>query len=851
MQGFPSVTPLAIGARILVHQTYFKHGEHHLQAFTYAQIALSAVTVGAGLPLLAKDLVSYTSAEALSFIAYFFGGLYSSLVVYRLFYHPLNKFAGSLWARLSSLWLSVQVRNGDGHRQITRLHEQYGEFIRVGSSDLSITHPKGVTAIYGPRSACVKGVWYELTHHMVSLQTTRDKQTHKQCRRIWSEAFSDSALRSYEARMKTYRGKLMMRIHGAAASGEALDMTKWFNFYTFDTMGDLAFGSSFNMLDTSEQHWAIHILEHGPMLLSYHLPPWFFRFFVALPMLGKNWFTFVQYCADMIKKRIESPKDVPDIMSSLIKPWQEKQGSKPIPEEGMKLLQGDSQLIIVAGSHRSDSTAATMTHVIYELMKHPEHMNISGESLRSGRYVDINHKLHRQYGPVVRVGPSELSFIRADAWKHIYVHNMVELPKDPHFYGKPVNGVDHIGTADRTDHGRLRRIFSHAFSDRALRRQEPLFRKYAESMVQRMRRTAEQNTGRVNMADMHSFAAFDITAELAFGQPLHLFETGEYTPWVRTLLDGVKYMAIRGALEKVPLISQTLHRLTDGSLRAQFEAHFRFSSDLVNQRLAATDDNEAKLDIWSFALKHRESPKSLSLEEMHSNASGFMIGVGETTSTTLSSLLYFLLRTPQAMERVVAELQTLRTNSGGVDTSWSSLLHLDYMSACIAETLRLYPPAAVGLPRIVPPGGATVCNDHIPAGTTVYVSPYAASRSWVNFHRPEEFIPERWLGNNGDFASDQRDAYQPFSYGPRSCIGKHLAYYEIRLMLSHTLLNFMPTLSEESSLWTRDQKVWITWMKPPLWVHLERRESTQEWMDPPDHPAGEANDELPVYEDKP
>jgi cytochrome P450 len=39
------------------------------------------------------------------------------------------------------------------------------------------------------------------------------------------------------------------------------------------------------------------------------------------------------------------------------------------------------------------------------------------------------------------------------------------------------------------------------------------------------------------------------------------------------------------------------------------------------------------------------------------------------------------------------------------------------------------------------------------------------------FTQPDDFIPERWLGDP-IFANDERQAVQPFSVGPRNCIGK-------------------------------------------------------------------------------
>ena len=54
----------------------------------------------------------------------------------------------------------------------------------------------------------------------------------------------------------------------------------------------------------------------------------------------------------------------------------------------------------------------------------------------------------------------------------------------------------------------------------------------------------------------------------------------------------------------------------------------------------------------------------------------------------------------------------------------------------------------------------------------VYVSNYAANRSPHNFSRPEEYLPERWLGLDASFEGDHKDAFQPFSVGPQNCLGQ-------------------------------------------------------------------------------
>jgi cytochrome P450 len=96
----------------------------------------------------------------------------------------------------------------------------------------------------------------------------------------------------------------------------------------------------------------------------------------------------------------------------------------------------------------------------------------------------------------------------------------------------------------------------------------------------------------------------------------------------------------------------------------------------------------------------------------------------------------------------------------------------------------------VGLPRIVPPGGASVVGNWLPDGTFVNIHPLALSRSPDMFYRPEAFIPERWLGTDPAFVKDRHDAVQVLGVGPRSCIGKPLAMAELRLILARLVWRF-------------------------------------------------------------
>lgn len=69
-------------------------------------------------------------------------------------------------------------------------------------------------------------------------------------------------------------------------------------------MGDLAFGTSFKMLEASEEHWAIKLLNEGIDPLSWMFPVWFFRLMTAVPGLMRDWWKFIDYCAQKLDERM-------------------------------------------------------------------------------------------------------------------------------------------------------------------------------------------------------------------------------------------------------------------------------------------------------------------------------------------------------------------------------------------------------------------------------------------------------------------------------------------------------------------------------------------------------------------
>lgn len=175
-------------------------------------------------------------------------------------------------------------------------------------------------------------------------------------------------------------------------------------------------------------------------------------------------------------------------------------------------------------------------------------------------------------------------------------------------------------------------------------------------------------------------------------------------------------------------------------------------------------------DFFNSILKNQEKEtQRLSREELDANAFAFLIAGSETTATTLSGSTFLLLQHPDVYRKLVTEIRSAFTSEA--DITIDAAGKLEYLIACLQEGLRVYPPVPTGFPRVVPAGGDTISGHYIAGGASVYVSQHATNTSERNFKDAETYVPERWLDDER-YKHDKRSAMNPFSFGPRNCLGK-------------------------------------------------------------------------------
>ncbi|CAK4034455.1 cytochrome P450 [Lecanosticta acicola] len=440
----------------------------------------------------------------------------------------------------------------------------------------------------------------------------------------------------------------------------------------------------------------------------------------------------------------------------------------------------------------------------------------------TGTLDEQSRRFHEKYGDVVRTHPNELSFTTTAAWKDIY-GPLANLPKVMVYDEEARN----VFNAEHPEvHGRMRRVLNPIFSERGARSLEPTVKLYADKLFDSLANFARE--GRfVDLSMYWNMTTFDIIGRLAFGEDFDGLKNQRIHPWVKNIFDTFKILPLIIAISEYPFLMWLLKSCMPRSVAESREKHVAQSHDKARRRM----QNESLKDNGDFMdtmLQARGTKDEFSEGEIMANANILIIAGSETSATALSGLVYWLMRTPKVLQEVTEEVRQAFEREDQI-TMASTAQQVPYMLACIQEGLRIYPPGAGSIQRFVPrTESRTVDGVVIPGGTRLGVHHSAAYTSARHFHRPKEFIPERWLPAastpDSPYYSDNRAMVQPFSVGPRNCIGQTFARNEMRYLLARLLFRFdLVQLAPECREW-HQQRSFVIWEKGPLRVLLRERE---------------------------
>ncbi|KAI6846115.1 Benzoate [Hortaea werneckii] len=418
------------------------------------------------------------------------------------------------------------------------------------------------------------------------------------------------------------------------------------------------------------------------------------------------------------------------------------------------------------------------------------------------RYMTV-HKLHEKYGKLVRVQPNQVSIADPTAIPVVYGHGTGFLKSD--YYDAFVSihrGL--FNTRDRAEHTRKRKTVSHTFSTKSVGQFEQYIHHNLEQLASqwdsksKLAKQDPRSNGYYKFDALHwfNYVAFDIIGDLAFGAPFGMLEKGADVAEVRmtpdappTAAPAIEVLNRRGevsnAIGTMSWIKPYAKYIPDPFFYKGVEAVQNLAGiaiSRVNERLAAAERGEiTRTDLLARLMEGKdESGNPLGREELTAEALTQLIAGSDTTSNTSCALLFHCLTRPEVVKKLQAELdKALPTDEVPM---YEQVKDLKYLDMVIQETLRIHSTSSQGLPRVVPPGpGVDLAGHHFPQGVVLSVPAYTMHHS-KEIWGPDadEYRPERWE----KLTDMQKQAFIPFSYGPRACVGRNVAEMELALIVA-------------------------------------------------------------------
>ncbi|KAK4963138.1 hypothetical protein LTR10_000766 [Elasticomyces elasticus] len=412
------------------------------------------------------------------------------------------------------------------------------------------------------------------------------------------------------------------------------------------------------------------------------------------------------------------------------------------------------------------------------------------------RDFEVRIEYEDQDGSIVRTSPNTLSYSSPSALHQIYGSNTANLRKS-NFYEVLDGGSTTHTEIDKEKHSARRRVLSHAFSDAALRAAEEYVvcnvRKFVELLGPDSDSLSGENAAMTtdknwspsrDMTEWCNWLAYDIMGNLVFGKSYNCLESEDFRWMPVVMTEGTKfgYWWLGGQTARDNAILVAL-------AGAQLEERMA-----LQEKCRQNKDEVSHKDLMHYLLTNADPKTGIRFTRAELEGDSLsLIGAGaDTVAATLSAILFYLARYPTALRAVTSELR-LAFGSLEEIRSGSRLDSCVYLDACIEETLRLAPVVPAQLPREVMKGGIMIDGQFVPEGIVVGVSAYVVHHNEEEFAEPWTFRPERWIEAGGMSKEDlslAREAMCPFSLGKRGCIGKRLAYVEIRIAIASLLWSY-------------------------------------------------------------
>lgn len=428
----------------------------------------------------------------------------------------------------------------------------------------------------------------------------------------------------------------------------------------------------------------------------------------------------------------------------------------------------------------------------------------------NARSIHTIQALHQKYGPVVRVGPNQVSFNSLSALRTIYGAGS-NFERTSFYKMFDAYGTPNLFTfASGVDHRNRKKLVSHMYSNQRLMEDDSvrMMRRKVRSFLDLLE--TEPETASEIFTSLHYFS-FDAISEFVYGPKYGGTNCLGGNKHDRALIDDIlnparrrlawffihfpvytKFVISRTGLSaKLIEIAGLLpmpRPFTYTGIRAHaLKAFYQFKTAIASGE-ATADGSNVMSRLFEVRAKH-----DLRDLDIASECADHLLAGIDTTADSLMFLIWAisLPGNQRYQKKLMEELGSLDYEANGWPDS-KHLARLPWLNAILKESLRLYTPLPAFEPRQCPID-TTIDGHFIPTRTVVGMSPYCMHREEAIYPEARIFKPERWLDEGDALLPESVPAnkwFWAFSSGARMCIGSNLANAEMLLLIAAVYRNY-------------------------------------------------------------
>ncbi|RAL03205.1 cytochrome P450 [Aspergillus ibericus CBS 121593] len=422
----------------------------------------------------------------------------------------------------------------------------------------------------------------------------------------------------------------------------------------------------------------------------------------------------------------------------------------------------------------------------YEVFKSP-----------GGQFLFHYHRLHDQYGPIIRISPDEIH-IRDSSFFEEMFSNSLPWDKLEHLQYRFNNSTGTFSTPKHDAHRPRRAALNPFFSKRTIANATPMMQEKLYQLCDRLRSEYKGREKILRLDWLWGCIAADIIVQYCFNEGYGFIDAPDFrSPFIQAMFDLLDVVHV---VVQFPWVGAIINALPEKLVEAvqpgmKSVNHYNREmasqiSQIIAQKANGTTKESQRKTVFNTLLDSGLPPEETSLSRLQHEAIT-VIGAGfETTRYALAVASYHILSTPSIYNRLREELFTAIPDPSNFPPL-SELEKLPYLTGCLQECIRLSYGIVQRSPRTTGRFPLVYKTWTMPPGTIISMDNYSVSHDEEIFPDSFTFKPDRWL--NDPLAPDGRKLTRylvSFGRGTRSCLGINLAYAEMYISLANVYRNF-------------------------------------------------------------